>query len=329
MNSVAALRTNAASAFTSRQLDTIKRTVARDCSDDEFNLYIEVARMKGLDPFSKQVIPIVFSKNDADKRRMSIVVTQDGLRSLAARCGDYRPAEAEPEFVIDEKIKGPDNPLGIVKCTTTLWKQDHRDGKWHPVSGWAYWEEFAPVKEVAEAYDWVDTGEKWEDSGKPKKRKVPKAGATSRPTLDPSGNWPKMPRVMIAKCATMQALRAGWPDQFGGLYAEEEMDKARTLDLTATEMVEQEREEQRLKAVASVSDEYPFVDDQGQLVFIPAGRFGSHVLGLAQGYQTVKQVEAMRSRNREGWNRYWAKHTGDALEIKRELEQITARLPQS
>jgi hypothetical protein len=45
MNQVAALRpTNAIGAWTSRQLETIKRTVAKDTSDDEFNLFIEYAR---------------------------------------------------------------------------------------------------------------------------------------------------------------------------------------------------------------------------------------------------------------------------------------------
>ena len=181
MNTVTPIRpmTNAVAAFTSRQLETIKRTVAADCNTDEFDLFIEVAKMKGLDPFSKQVIPLVFSKDTPSKRRMSIVVTQDGLRSLAARCGDYRPAETEPSFEYDETRKGPGNPLGIVKCTTTLWKQDSA-GAWHPVVGWSYWDEYVPLKEVADEYDWVDTDEVWPDSGKPKKRKVKKAGAASR-----------------------------------------------------------------------------------------------------------------------------------------------------
>ncbi len=48
---------------------------------------------------------------------------------------------------------------------------------------------------------------------------------------------------MLAKCATMQALRAGWPDQFGGLYCEEELDRAKALDLAASELADRAREE--------------------------------------------------------------------------------------
>jgi phage recombination protein Bet len=316
---------SAAAAFTSRQLDTIKRTVAADCNNDEFDLYIEYARMKGLDPFSKQVIPIVFSKDTPAKRRMSIVTTQDGQRVLAARCGDYRPAEEEPTFEIDEKLKGPTNPLGIVKCTTKLWKQD-RGGEWHPVQGWAYWEEYAPLREEADEYEWIETGETWPDSGKPKKRKQKKVGAAIRLTLDSSGNWARMPRVMIAKCATMQALRAGWPDTFGGVVGEEEVDRARALDLSATEIVEQEREEQRMKIIAASQDEFPFVDDSGMLIFVSAGRFGEHILNMAHGYKTAAELRSMKDRNREGWNRYWAKHKGDALQVKAELEKVEAKL---
>lgn len=327
MNTVTALRpaSNAAAAFTARQLDTIKRTVAADCSDDEFNLYIEYARVKGLDPFSRQVIPIVFSKSDPDKRRMSIVTTQDGQRVLAARCRDYRPAEDEPTFELDQALKNETNPIGIVKCTTTLWKQDNA-GAWHPVKGWAYWDEYAPVREEAAEYEWQDTGETWPDTGKPKKRKVRKQGTAVRLVLDAFGNWRKMPRVMIAKCATMQALRAGWPDTFSGVYGEEELDKQRALDLTATEIVEQERADQRLKMLAAANDEFPFVDDNGMLAFLAVGKFGEHILNLAHGYTSIEQIDAMKTRNREGWNRYWAKHKGDALQVKAHLEKIEAKL---
>ena len=46
----------------------------------------------------------------------------------------------------------------------------------------------------------------------------------------------ELPRLMLAKCATMQALRAGWPAEFSGLYVEEEMDRAKVLDASASEL---------------------------------------------------------------------------------------------
>ncbi len=74
-------------------------------------------------------------------------------------------------------------------------------------------------------------------------------GPATKFSID-SGKWRKMPRLMLSKCATMQALRAGWPDQFGALYAEEELDRAKVEDRAASEIVEREREEQRLRAIA-------------------------------------------------------------------------------
>jgi len=45
-------------AWSSRQLDTIKRTVAKDTNNDEFDLFIEYCKVKGLDPFSRQAIAV-------------------------------------------------------------------------------------------------------------------------------------------------------------------------------------------------------------------------------------------------------------------------------
>jgi len=294
--------------WTARQLDIIKRTVAHDTNDDELNLFIEYAKSKRLDPFSKQVIAVVFSKDDPKKRRMSIIVTQDGQRILASRCRDYRPSEEVPEFTYDPSLKGPTNPLGIEKATVTLWKQDN-ENKWHPVKGWAFWDEYAPIRE-----EWAYDPEA--------KKRTP----TGKMTLDSSGNWAKMPRVMLAKCATMVALRAGWPETFEGVYGEEEMDQARTVDLTASEMVEMEREEHRKRAISMSDDEYPFVDEGGTLHFISAGRYGDHILGLAYKFGKTEELDAMKVRNREGLQRFWARHKDTALQVSKELEKIRETL---
>lgn len=326
MNQISRIHpTNAAVSWTSRQLETIKRTVAKDTNEDEFNLFIEYARIKGLDPFSRQVIAIVFSKGDETKRQMTIITTQDGCRVLASRCRNYRPEEVEPVKEYDPSLKGPTNPLGIVKSTVTLWTQDDV-GKWHPVNGTAYWDEFVPVKANPNAFKYEDTGEVWPDSGKPKKRKVLIEGADAGLAVDSSGLWGKMGRNQIDKCARMQALRGGWPETFSGVYAAEEMDRAIAADMTASEMVEMEREDRRKKIIAMSDDEYPFVDHEGTLSFIPAGRYGDHVLGVARCCEKLAEFDSMKIRNRDGLQRYWAKHKDDALSINAELEKIRGAL---
>lgn len=313
--------------WTSRQLATIKQTVASDTNDIEFDLFIEYARAKRLDPFSKQIIAVVYSKDDPKKRKMTIIVTQDGQRVLASRCRDYRPAETEPEFIYHDELKGPTNPLGIEKCTVKLWKQDNTHA-WHPVIGWAYWTDYAPIKTSGDAFEWVDTGETYPDSGRPKKRKQLKAGAdiSKMQALDDTGNWAKMPRIMLAKCANMVALRSGWPETFDGVYAEEEMEHVTVQDRSASEMVEMEREQRRMKTIAMSDDEYPFVDHDGVLTFIPAGRYGDHVLKAAIDCKAVPDFDGVKVRNREGLQRFWARHKDDALAINRELEDLRSAL---
>ena len=131
---------------------------------------------------------------------MSIIVAIDGFRAIADRTGAYRPDEDEPTYEIDPAAKSPDvNPVGLVKATVRVWKHAH--GEWHKVTASAYWDEYAPIRQSADEYRWEDTGETWADSGKPKKRKVP-IGET-RAKLDTSGNWGKMPRLMLAKVADL------------------------------------------------------------------------------------------------------------------------------
>src|SRR5690606_35219567 len=119
-----------------------------DTNHDEFDLFVEVARRAGLDPFRKQISAIVFSKDDPAKRKMSIITTIDGLRAVAARSNRYRPDEDEAAYEYDETLKGPGNPAGLVKATVTIWIAEPPPMVgWKPVKGWAYWTEFAPIKE--------------------------------------------------------------------------------------------------------------------------------------------------------------------------------------
>jgi phage recombination protein Bet len=290
---------------TPRQLALIKSTVARDTNNDEFSLFVEVARARGLDPFTGQIIPMVFNKGDEKKRKMTIIVSRDGQRVIAQRCGDYRPASKPPQFEFDADLKGPLNPKGIVSATVYLWKQDQKDGTWYEVAGQADWDEFAPIKdEFAEN----DAG-KWRPTGKK--------------TLDTSGNWARMPKLMIAKCAEMQALRAGWPEQFTGLYDEAEMDRAKVLDLTAAEVVEHEHEQNRMKLVSGGDAITVSWGDNWSLENVPVGQFMDRAMEFVE--QTDREtLMKWRDANRAGLQMFWARHPSDALELKKAIEKAVA-----
>lgn len=308
-----------------RQLALVKTTVAKDCNADEFNLFMEAARSYRLDPFRKQIMPLVFGKNarDQSKRRMSIVVSRDGLRVIAQRCRNYRPASEPAEVVFDEALKGPTNPKGILVARVRLWQQDSR-GEWFPVAGEAYWDEFAPLSYPDDAWETYDTGETWEDSGKPKKGRRLKANA--KQVLDTSGNWARMPIVMITKCAEAQALRAGWPDQFGGVFAEEEMDRAKAIDLTASEIVEAEAEEHRLKLIGAADSITVTWGDGWALENVPVGEFADRAAAFIRETDAAALAK-WREANRVGLQQFWARHPGDALELKRLLEAKLDKVP--
>lgn len=291
-------------AHTPRQIALIQNTVAKDCNNDEFNLFIEVARAKGLDPFLGQIIPMVFSKNTPSKRKMTIIISRDGQRVIAQRCGDYRPASKPPLYETDKELASPLNPLGIVSATVYLWKQDPKTAEWYEVAGQAFWDEFAPVKDV-----WAEG-----DNGRNYK--------TGEQKLDDSGNWTRMPRLMIAKCAEMQALRAGWPEQFTGLYDEAEMDRAKVIDMAASEIVEHEREETRLKAIAGNDAITVTWGDGWSLENVPVGQFMDRALEFIRESEWQVVVK-WKDANRAGLQMFWAKCPGDALQLKKEIEKAS------
>lgn len=299
-----AIATINAATLTGRQLDLIKRTIASDCNDEEFNLFIEVARRAGLDPFRKQISPIVFSKNNADRRKMAIIVGIDGQRVIAQRCGNYRPASEPTRFEADDALKGPLNPAGLVRAVVTLFQQD-RQGQWWPVSGEAYWDEFVPLKN-----EWVDRR------------------PTDRKLLDPDSNWARMPRKMLEKVATMQALRAGWPDEFGSLYSEEEMDQARAADMTATEILQAEQEEQRLAKLGGKDALMVSWSPMEAMERVPLGQFMDRVLAwIERDCDGPADAAMFAERNRETLREFWAKAPGDALELKKALEKAREIAP--
>lgn len=292
------------SGFTAPQLRTIKATVARDTNDIEFDLFLEACRSYGLDPFRKQIHAVVYGKHDDAKRKMSIIVSRDGLRVLAQRCKDYRPASEPAQIVYDDALKGPTNPKGIVSATIRLWKQDNR-GEWFAVIGEAHWDEFAPLREI------------WAEDDRGKRR------PSGKYELDASGNWARMPIVMITKCAESQALRAGWPDQFGNIHAEEEMDRVQAQDTASGQLHAFERE-QRQERLGGPGLMFVF-DDTGVLVKIPMGQVHDRCMEFL-GTATPQEAHVFRIRNQESLKIFWAQDKAAALDIKSRMEALEAKL---
>lgn len=290
--------------YSDAQLALIKRTVADGLTNDEFNLFIELCRRNGLDPFRGQASPIVFNAKREDKRRVALVVGIDGLRAIADRQDTYAPDESAPEYEYDESKKGDTNPLGIVKCTVYVNKL--RSGRWFRTPGVAYWDEFAPVTD-----EWA-----WSDQ---KGKRAP----TGKKTV--GGKWAEMPRHMIAIAAERQALRKGWPDAFNDLYAPEEVEKTQEEWTSASEAVERLHAGERAKKIGGRAITFA-VDPNEPLEAWPPGQVADKIMDFLEGAGGVAKIDWFERTNAEALKQFWADNKADALEIKRAIEQRRAEL---
>ncbi len=290
------------------QLALIRRTVAADTTPDEFNMFIEIAKRAGLDPFRRQLYCIVYNKDKPDKRKVTFITGIDGFRAVAARNKDYRPDDEEALIVYDDEAKNPEtNPLGIVKATVKAHKMAP-SGEWFPVSGTAYWSEFAPLKD-----EWA-----WNDE---KGKRLP----TGRITLDPSSNWYKMGRVMICKCAEAQALRKGWPEDLSGIYSPEEMDRP-MLDITPTDAIEQHEQAQRMARVGGTNT-IAMVWRVGEAIeSVPVGKMTDRCAAHIRTLDSVAELDWWWATNEVSLRQLWAMHKSDGRAVQAEHEARKAAL---
>lgn len=283
-------------AYNAAQLDLIRKTVAKDTTTDEFNMFIEICNRAQLDPFRKQVYALVFNKDKEDRRQVAFITGIDGYRAIAKRTGTYRPDENPPEITYDKALIDPaTNPKGIVRATVTVWQ--YAINGWYPVRGTAAWDEYAPV---------ID---EWENRQRTGKKKLGKE------------NWRTMPEVMISKCAEAQALRRAWPEEMSGISTSEEFDRT-IIDVTASEVVEQYHAEERIKKVGgSGSTAFVFSITEG-VESVPNGEIYDRTIEHVRTLDTPTDIQMWMEMNTHGLKQFWAREPSDALALKQEIEAI-------
>lgn len=294
------------SKLTTRQVALIRRTVAKECSNAEFEVFLDMARARGLDPLLGHIVPKVQGTADPTRRRLSFIISREGQRLIAQRCGDYRAATKPPRYHTASKKRAACNPDGIVSATVFLWKKDLGTGEWYEVAGQAYWDEFSPLTGAH------DAGLAAAELSRASERPGGASGAWS-PGAD---SWRRMPRLMIAKCAEMQALRAGWPDLFGGLYDEAEWAAAAPDDENGDPF------DAHAAGQARVSGGRRLTVHWGQTALpelVDIGAFGQK----AMSFVSTHQPEAVRdwaSVNRDALREYWQAEPVQALMLKKLIE---------
>jgi phage recombination protein Bet len=133
--------------FTTDQIDLIRRTVAKDASDEELALFLYTANSRGLDPLLRQIHAVSRFDKRLNRNVMTIQTGIDGYRLIAERTGAYAGND-DPEFEYTANANADSLPTS---ATVTVYKIVQ--GMRCPFTARARWSEYFPG-EGAGAFMW-------------------------------------------------------------------------------------------------------------------------------------------------------------------------------
>jgi phage recombination protein Bet len=174
--------------FSGSEIELIRDTICKGGTPEEFNLFLNVCKMTGLNPFVKQIYAIKRWDNNLKREAMTPQTSIDGFRLIADRTGRYCPGR-EPTYEY--------NTDGSLKKATAYLKKQTMDGTWQEVSAHAFYDEFC---------------QKYKDK--------------QTQQMKPTAFWQNMGHNQLAKCAETLAIKKAFPAETAGLQGQETMEQA-------------------------------------------------------------------------------------------------------
>jgi len=243
-----------------RRAEIIKAQFAPKTDWDQFSIYMDICRMRNLNPIANQIYCVIRptkvkeGKTERWENRMCMQVSIDGFRLISERTGKYR-GQTPPEWWDPYKMKckvaqikelkeagliGPDDMVNDDSGDSekkTL-KQDEVY-----ISGWVrvWTKKYLPAASRVGVYK--------EGAQEPFWGVARYAEYVQISNGEPTAMWRKMPTTMLAKCAEALAHRKANPQELSGFYSHEEMpDTAQIPSGPAVDKIREDYEKTLTKA---------------------------------------------------------------------------------
>lgn len=170
----------------------LRETIAKGTSPGEFDLFVSVCNLRRLNPFTKQIHPVVREEwNPITKQREPKMVIQtgiDGFRVIAERTREFE-GEGDYQWCGDDMVWRDvwleSEPPAAARAT--VWRKGRR-----PTTMIARWGAYAPYKRDGELMSM----------------------------------WKQRGPEQLVKCAAALAYRAAFSEDTSGLYTDDEMGQA-------------------------------------------------------------------------------------------------------
>ncbi len=136
--------------YENNKINIIKNMYFKGLDDDNLQIFLHACKRTNLDPFMRQIYPVMRNDYKTNKSVLTIQTGIDGYRLIAERTGKYSPGR---EAVFSYTPEGR-----ILSCTAYVKKMTD-DKSWHEVAATAFFDEYCQrTKDGKPTQFWLKMG---------------------------------------------------------------------------------------------------------------------------------------------------------------------------